>query len=148
MRISARGRYALAAVIQLAQEYDSGACVTVSSISESLGISKIYLEQVFALLKRGDIVSSLKGSQGGYMLARPPREISAYQVLHAVETALFQAAEPTVQQKAPQIDKALDTLVFQALDATVQTVLGGITLEDLTQEVERQNGEQGLMFFI
>jgi hypothetical protein len=50
MRISAKGRYALAATIHLAQKYDSGEYTTVLSISERFGISKIYLEQVFSLL--------------------------------------------------------------------------------------------------
>ena len=86
MRISAKGRYALAAMVHMAQGHANGECTTLISISEKLGISKIYLEQVFSLLKRGDIVTSVKGAQGGYMLTRSPGEISAYQVLSAVES--------------------------------------------------------------
>ena len=56
MRISAKGRYALASVIHMAQQHHSGESVTLISISERLGISKIYLEQVFSLLKRGELV--------------------------------------------------------------------------------------------
>ena len=106
MRISAKGRYALAAAMELARGFSGGASTTVISIAERLGISKIYLEQVFALLKRGEIVSSQKGAQGGYLLTRPPREISAYDVLLTVETALFQKTEPTAPEKAPQMDAA------------------------------------------
>ena len=52
MKISAKGRYGLAAMTYLARNYASGSPVTIVSISEKLGISKIYLEQVFSLLKR------------------------------------------------------------------------------------------------
>ena len=91
MRISAKGRYALASTISLAQDYAKGEYTTVLSISEKLGISKIYLEQVFSLLKRGGIVNSVKGSQGGYQLARMPQQITLYDVLSAVELSLFEA---------------------------------------------------------
>ena len=88
MRISAKGRYALAAVISMAQQYHSGEFITLISISEKLGISKIYLEQVFSLLKRGELVTSVKGAQGGYQLARIPRQISALDVLTAEDDRL------------------------------------------------------------
>ena len=61
MKISAKGRYGLAAMTYLARNYASGAPITIISISEKLGISKIYLEQVFSLLKRANLVNSIKG---------------------------------------------------------------------------------------
>jgi Rrf2 family protein len=148
MRISAKGRYALAAIIHMAQGYSKGECITIISISEKLGISKIYLEQVFSLLKRGEIVNSVKGAQGGYMLARMPREISVYEVLLAVESSMFEGTEPTVGQKAPQIDNAMRLLVFQPLDEAVKNSLMSTTLDDLVHEVDKQNAEHGLMYFI
>lgn len=147
MRISAKGRYALAAAVSMAGHGDSGECITVISISEELGISKIYLEQVFSLLKRGGIVSSVKGAQGGYMLARPPREISAYQVLLAVENALMEKTEETAAQKAPAIDAALRSLVFLPLDDAVRAALETVSLDDLAQESRRHSADS-LMYFI
>ena len=148
MRISAKGRYALAATISMSQEFSNGECITVISISEKLGISKIYLEQVFSLLKRGDIVTSVKGAQGGYMLSRMPKQISVYQVLSAVESSLIESAEDTVVQRAPQIDAAMQSLVFNALDSAVKKSLEQVTLDDLVQETDKLNTENGLMFFI
>ena len=148
MRISAKGRYALAAAIELAREFSGGASTTVISIAERLGISKIYLEQVFALLKRGEIVSSQKGAQGGYLLTRPPREISTYDVLLTVETALFQKTEPTAPEKAPQMDAALDSLVFDPMDAAVREALSRVSLEDLVMEAQTNGDAESLMFFI
>ncbi len=148
MRISAKGRYALAATISMSQEFSNGECITVISLSEKLGISKIYLEQVFSLLKRGDIVTSVKGAQGGYMLSRMPKQISVYQVLSAVESSLIESAEDTVGQKAPQIDAAMQSLVFNALDSAVKKSLEQVTLDDLVQETDKLNAEHSLMFFI
>jgi Rrf2 family protein len=148
MRISAKGRYALAAMVHMAQGYTKGECITVISISEKLGISKIYLEQVFSLLKRGDIVTSVKGAQGGYMLTRMPRDISVYDVLLTIESSLFEGAEPTVESKAPQIDSAMQSLVFRPLDEAVKAALVKISLDDLVHEAEKHNAEHGLMFYI
>jgi len=148
MRISAKGRYGLAAAINMAENYNSGEYITVISISERLGISKIYLEQVFSLLKRGGIVTSVKGAQGGYQLARNPRQITALDVLSAVELSLFEPAEETVKPKAPEIDAAMRTTVFDALDSAVKSALEKITLADLVSEAEKHKADQGLMFFI
>lgn len=148
MRISAKGRYALASVISMAQSYNNGEYITVISISEKLGISKIYLEQVFSLLKRGGIVTSVKGAQGGYQLARMPRQITVLDVLSAVELSLFEPAEETVQAKAAEIDAAMRSSVFDAIDCAIKNTLEKITLYDMVNEVEKHKTDQGLMFFI
>jgi len=148
MRISAKGRYDMAAAVYMAENYNSGECITVVSISERLGISKIYLEQVFSLLKRGGIVNSVKGAQGGYQLARNPRKITVLDVLSAVELSLFEPAEETVKAKAPEIDAAMRIAVFDALDTAVKNTLEKISLADLVNEAEKQKADQGLMFFI
>jgi len=148
MRISAKGRYALAAVICMAQQYDSGEYITVISISERLGISKIYLEQVFSLLKRGGLVNSVKGAQGGYQLSRMPAQITALDVLSAVETSMFERAEETVPEKAPDIEKAMRLSAFETLDKAVREALRGVTLCGLVSEAEKHKSEHAMMFYI
>jgi len=148
MRISAKGRYALAAVISMAQQYNNGEYITVISISERLGISKIYLEQVFSLLKRGGLVTSIKGAQGGYQLARMPGQITVLDVLSAVETSLFEKAEDTVLEKAPDIETAMRLSAFEILDRSVKGSLDKITLDNLITEAEKHKGEHAMMFYI
>ncbi len=148
MRISAKGRYALAAVINMAQLYNSGEYITVISISERLGISKIYLEQVFSMLKRGEIVKSVKGAQGGYQLVRMPGQITVLDVLSAIETSMFEAVEGTVPEKAPEIEAAMRTSVFNILDKSVNETLSRITLDDLVAEAERQKQDRSIMYYI
>jgi Rrf2 family protein len=99
MRISSKGRYGLASMISIAQLGSGGEAVTVISVSEKLGISKIYLEQVFSLLKRSKLVTSIKGAQGGYQLSKTPDKITAYDILHAVEVSLFEKTEESVDKK-------------------------------------------------
>lgn len=148
MRISAKGRYALASMIYMAENHDSSECITVISISEKLGISKIYLEQVFSLLKRGGLVISVKGAQGGYQLARAPRQITALDVLSAVELSLFEPVEETVKEKAPEIESAMMSSVFGSIDSAVRSVLERITLYDLISVVEENKKSGELMYFI
>ena len=148
MRISAKGRYALASVIHMAQQHHSGDSVTLISISERLGISKIYLEQVFSLLKRGDLVTSVKGAQGGYLLSCSPAQISALDVLTAVETGLFDKTEETVAEKAPEIEYAMRVSAFQVLDDAVAASLSQVTLEDLVLASEKHKGDNANMYYI
>ncbi len=148
MRISSKGRYALVSMINMAKSYDSRKFITVISISEKFGISKIYLEQVFALLKKGGLVISVKGSQGGYQISRSPSEITAYDILSAIESTLFEHAEETVLETAPAYEKALHSFIFDELDETVKRSLNSVSLDDLVQEINRNNDEESAMYYI
>ncbi|MCI1965358.1 MAG: Rrf2 family transcriptional regulator [Oscillospiraceae bacterium] len=147
MRISSKGRYGLAAMTCMAENYGSDACITIISLSERLGISKIYLEQVFSLLKRGGLVLAMKGAQGGYKLSRPPQDISVYEILRALEQSLFEKTAQSVQQKAENVETAMQTSVFSVLDTAVRKALEPITLLDLQNEAEKQQ-ESCYMFYI
>lgn len=148
MRLSAKGRYALASTIYMARNYNRDEYITLISISEKLNISKIYLEQVFSLLKRGGIVNSIKGSQGGYQLSNAPEKITAYDILSSVETTLFENAEETIKEQAPDIEEAVKTLIYDPLDLTVKKFLSNISLAVLVAEADKMNGESALMYFI
>ncbi|WP_027407050.1 Rrf2 family transcriptional regulator [Anaerovibrio sp. RM50] len=148
MRISAKGRYGLAAMSYLAANYKNGMAITVLHISETLGISKIYLEQVFSLLKRAGLVISIKGSQGGYLLNREPNGISVYEVLTAIETTMTEKTDSTVAEKQPILDKALETVVFSQLDDAIKSSLEAISLEDILNNVEKLKEPDNLMYFI
>jgi Rrf2 family protein len=148
MRISAKGRYALAATISMSEQYRAGEYITVISIAEKLGISKIYLEQVFSLLKRGGIVTSIKGSQGGYQLTRMPRQINVLEVLSAVELSMFEPAEETVAEKALEIEVAMRLAVFERINDSLRSVMANVTLEDLVFEAKKHKKDTGYMYYI
>lgn len=148
MRISSKGRYGLAAMISMAQYYTSDECITIISISERLGISKIYLEQVFALLKRAGLVFAAKGAQGGYKLAKPPQAINIYEILKALEQSLFEKTDESVAKQANEIEQAMQQLVFDDIDRAIAAALEKITLFDLVNEAERQKQSSSFMFYI
>jgi Rrf2 family protein len=148
MRISTKGRYALAAMTHMAAQYDSGENLTVISIAERLGTSKIYLEQIFSLLKRGGLLNSVKGAQGGYQLARIPRQITVADILSAVEISLFEETKDTASDNAPEIDKAIRLSVFDVLDKNIKDTLTHITLENLVLAAEKNRTDDRMMFYI
>ena len=147
MKISAKGRYGLAAMTYLARNYASGSPITIISISEKLGISKIYSEQVFSLLKRANLVHSIKGSQGGYQLAREPRAISAYDILSSIELSLMEKAAPAAD-KMPELNRALTAKVFMPLDDNIKETLSNVRLDDILTALDAQKDADSLMYFI
>ena len=147
MKISAKSRYALAALIQMGQNNGVEKPITIASLSERLGISKIYLEQVFSLLKRGNIVKSTKGAHGGYQIARPMHEISIYDILLFIELSLFQQADQTVAEKASHIERVLQNDIFEKLDTVILKTLEKQTL-DLLVEKAVQHEDDGYMYYI
>lgn len=138
MRISAKGRYALAAVIFMANHQHDAEPMTVSKVSTELNISKIYLEQVFALLKRGGFVKSVKGAQGGYWLNRKPEDISAYDIMHVAEGVLFEGAQDVVLESAPEIDRVIRDEIIGELDESIKVVLGRISIASLAEKTRRE----------
>lgn len=84
MKLSTKGRYGLRAVIDLALHGEEEA-ISLSSIAERQSISISYLEQLIAKLRKAGIVESKRGAQGGYILAKPPEEISVGDILRALE---------------------------------------------------------------
>jgi len=148
MRISAKGRYALAVMVQMAENYGNGEYIAVVNISKNLGISKIYLEQIFSLLKKSGLLNSVKGTQGGYHLAKRPKLITATDILYAVETSLFEETKGSASEKAPEVDKSIRLLVFDELNKKIKETLDGITLEDLVSEAEKHKIDGKDMFYI
>ncbi len=148
MRISSKGRYGLAAMISIAQLGQNGEFVTVISISEKLGISKIYLEQVFSLLKRSRLVTSVKGAQGGYHLSKTPDKITAFDILQAVEISLFEKTDSSVSEDSKEIDTAMKSLVWDSLDSSIAKSLKQVNLSDLVLEAETNKSGDNYMFYI
>ena len=146
MKISAKGRYGLAAMTYLAKNYGSGSPVTILTISEKMGISKIYLEQVFALLKRSHLVNSIKGSQGGYQLARPPWEITAYDILSVIELTLMEKVAPATSDKMPEIDHAIDAHIYRPMDDKLREILTDVSLEDILSAIDKETAS--VMYYI
>ncbi len=132
MKISVKGRYAICSMIYLASIEDRN--ISVLEISQSLGISKIYLEQVFTILKRAKLVTSSKGQSGGYTLGKNKNEITAYDILYAVENNLFEKPESTTTSQ--NYEKALSE-IDQHLSNAITFALKNITLKSLLDSTSK-----------
>lgn len=83
MKLTSKGRYAVTAMLDIALNQASGP-ITLSMISERQDISLSYLEQIFAKLKKSDLVLSARGPGGGYRLSREASQISVSQIITAM----------------------------------------------------------------
>ena len=86
MKISTKGIYALEAMIELASRYT--ACVSIRDIADARNCSVKYLEQIFKQLKKAQLLISIRGKDGGYQIAKDPEEITAKDIILAVEEKL------------------------------------------------------------
>ncbi len=84
MRVSAKGEYAIRAMLDLTLHHDQG-LVPIQDVARRQAIPQRYLEQVLLLLKRAGLLGSKRGSSGGYQLIRPPGEISVGDVLRIID---------------------------------------------------------------
>lgn len=87
MKLSTKGKYGLEAMVDLAVHTSEGP-VSLKSISARQSLPENYLEQIFLILRRNKLVDSIRGAQGGYLLAKPAGEISVLDVLNALEGPL------------------------------------------------------------
>jgi Rrf2 family transcriptional regulator, iron-sulfur cluster assembly transcription factor len=83
MRITTKGRYALRAVLALAQSSGEGKPVSIKSISEQEDISAEFLEQIFFKLRKADVIRSVRGPGGGFFFARPLEKITLMDIIEA-----------------------------------------------------------------
>ena len=87
MKLTTKGRYAVMALADLAK-FDNGIPVSLRDISLRQGISLLYLEQIFSKLKKNNIVKSIRGVNGGYVLTSDPNQIKLSKIFSAVQEEL------------------------------------------------------------
>lgn len=148
MQISAKGEYAIKAMLDLALHYGKG-LIPIQEIAERQGIPQRYLEQVLLLLKRAGFLQSKRGSAGGYHLMRSPAEITVGAVLRAMEGSLERAesgsrtARRGVSDHSPDLEE-----LWSEISAAVSSVVDGISFADLCQRVERRRSTARPMYHI
>lgn len=140
MRISTKGRYGLAVMVKLGE--DPTQWVSISKLSQELGLSKIYLEQVLSLLKNGNLVQSTKGPQGGYRIH--DLKTTLFEILGVLEPALFEH-ESSIGSNTDLQNTLIDH-VFQPMQSSLDQTLKSITLESLVETSKHKR--EAMMFYI
>ncbi len=136
MRLSAKSRFAVAAMIDLALRESAGP-VPLNSIGQRLQISLSYLEQLFSKLRQQALVESTRGPGGGYTLGRKAQLISVADIIRAVEGPRgLQADEAQEAGEAGQLTQDL----WSGLNSRMMEHLEGIKLQQLCEE-QRAKGE-------
>lgn len=142
MRISTRGRYALRAMIDLAQHGDNGP-VSRQDIAKRQEISADYLAQLFMPLQSAGLVEGVKGPGGGYRLLRDPSLICAGDVVRAVEgpVAVVDCTLPCPDEgpSCSRLDRCVAHLLWKRVSEAVTEVLNSVTLSDLADEAKTLN---------
>ena len=137
MRLTTKSEYGLICLKYLS-EHSNGHPVSVTEISEHEHLPKDYVEQIFLRLRRGGIISSLKGSQGGFILAKTPSEISVKEILEALEGDIFEVfCEPRMREKIVcehYYSACSIRPVWYRLRDLIDQFFQGITLEMLLRE--------------
>lgn len=135
MRLSTRGHYGLKAMFDLAQNYGSGP-ISLKTVAERQNLSNHYLEQLFAMLKKAGLINSMRGAQGGYVLAREPSEINVGDVIRALEGPI--APVYCVSEENPGVCDEADYCITRTVWARVRDgladLLDSISLADMCRE--------------
>ena len=84
MKLNTRGRYAVMALADMAK-FDNQNPISLRDVSLRQNISLVYLEQIFSKLKKNNIVKSIRGANGGYILSKDPEQIKLSNIFSAVE---------------------------------------------------------------
>ena len=138
MRLSTLGRYALRAMVDLARQ-DSQSPTLRKEIAERQEISSNYLAQLFLKLRRAGLIRSILGPGGGYVLAKSPAEISAGDVLRAVEEPLSPVYCIDDELRAPchRADGCPTRVLWIKLGQQIARTLDSTTLADLCEQPPR-----------
>ena len=135
MKLSTKGRYGLRALIDLAK-YSEIEPVSISSIATRQGISERYLEQLMTLLKKAEIIKSIRGAAGGYVLARPMEDISVGDVLRALEGSLepVEYAAFGDGESCEAAGGCVTKYVWQKINESINLTVDEISLKKLVEE--------------
>lgn len=130
MKLSTRTRYGIRAVLELAENYGKGP-VQLKIIARDQGISVKYLEQLMASLKSAGIVSSVRGSKGGYVLAKSPDQIRLSDCFICLEGPVVTVECVENNTYCPRTCDCIAREVWAEVQKAVMTVLQSLTLQSL-----------------
>ncbi len=148
MILSKKSRYGLRALVDLAVNSKTEHMV-LNNIADRNGISPQYLEQVFAALRRGGIVKSIKGPQGGYLLAKSAEEITVAEIVLALDGSYYVEDEVTPANSSVQgVTETLQKLVIAPVNQCLDEALKHVTLADLERDYTTNTLAAADMYYI
>ncbi len=137
MHLSTRGHYGLLAMFDLAEHYGSGP-ISLKTVAERQNISDNYLEQLIAVLRKAGLVRSVRGAQGGYILAREPGSITVGDIIRAMEgpIAPVDCVSEVEPAECDQAESCITRLVWTRVRDKLTEVMDSISLADMLRDAE------------
>ena len=133
MKLSTRGRYGIHAMYELAANH-GGAPVSIKALAEKQSIPESYLEQLIAVLRRDELVISIRGAQGGYRLSRNPEEITVGDVLRSLEGGLKLIDCLEEEETCGKSCACPSRIVWKKISDGLNQIVDSITLKDMVDE--------------
>ena len=142
MIISSKGKYGLVALMDICL-YSGSEAVTLKSVSKRQNISERYLEQIFSILRKGGIITSQKGAQGGYFLARTAADITVGEILNILEGDL-KIVSPSEERN--DIECFMQKNIWNNINRQIEEYFDSVTLEALVKDYIE--GKIAIMYYI
>lgn len=142
MIISSKGKYGLVALMDICL-YSGSEAVTLKSVSKRQNISERYLEQIFSILRKGGIITSKKGAQGGYFLARTAADITVGEILNILEGDL-KIVSPSEDRN--DIECFMQKNIWNNINRQIEEYFDSVTLEALVKDYIE--GKIAIMYYI
>ena len=142
MKFSTRDRYALRLMVELANHPKD--LVPLKEISDAQGISLKYLEQIVTPLSKAGLLGSVRGAQGGYRLLRPAEDITAGEILRAIEGSV--APIPCLgseTNECPMWEQCFTLPFWTGLDEVINQYIDSVTLEQLARQLPTADKKEG-----
>ena len=134
MRLSTKGRYGARAMIDIALNYDKGP-VSLKDLAKRQEVSDKYMEQLIPRLKAADLITSVRGAGGGYMLRKNPQNITLRNIIEALEGSTFLVNCVDHPEVCNRVEDCVTYEIWKELQDTISSVLESYTLAYM---VERQ----------
>jgi Rrf2 family cysteine metabolism transcriptional repressor len=129
VKLSVKSDYAARAVLGLARHHPGGEAVRVEDLAAEQGVPANYLVQILIELKAQGIARSVRGKDGGYLLARAPAEITLGDVLRSVHGTVFDTPALSDPDCPPELRRA-----WQKLQAAMETSADSVTFQQMLEE--------------
>lgn len=132
MKLSTKGRYGVKAMVDLAIHYGKEP-VSIKSISERQNVSEYYLEQLFSPLRRSELIKSIRGAQGGYVLSKPPEKITVKEIMEVLEGPV-EISDCLEDGSCSNIDCCATRLLWARIKDSIDSVMESTTLKDMVDD--------------
>lgn len=140
MKLSSKCRYGLRAIVEIARNYEVKPTKR-KDIAAKQDLDDSYLENILIDLKNKNIVMALRGAKGGFILKRPPEEITLLQVIESLQGDLSPAECLNTPGICNRVESCVTRPIWQKMKDAQEDILKNVTIKDLLEDDEKGTSE-------